>query len=143
MEMADRALGGVISQLVSKGEIKGKFKEITVLYTLGKLSSPKLAIVGLGKKSDLNLDKIRVAVAEICKTLRQKSPEKIDSLAQGAGIPGINLEDVGQAICEGALLGTYTFRKHISKAPDYKEIQQLNIMVGDNRDIAEIERGCR
>jgi leucyl aminopeptidase len=143
IEIADKALGGVISQLVKKGEIKGKFKEITIVYTLGKLSSPKLAIVGMGKKSELSLDKIRVAVAEICKTLRQKSPEKIDSLAQGAGMPGINLEDVGQAICEGALLGTYTFRRHITKAPDYKDIQQLNILVTGNKDIADIERGCQ
>ena len=142
LEMADRALGGVISQLISKGEIKGKFKEITLLYTLGKLLSPKLVILGLGKKSDLNLDKIRTAVAEVCKNLRQKSPERIDAMAHGVDITGINLEDVGQAICEGALLGTYTFRKHISKAPEYREIQLLNIMVGDNRDTAAIERGC-
>jgi leucyl aminopeptidase len=142
LEMADRALGGVISQLISKGEIKGKFKEITLLYTLGKLLSPKLVILGLGKKSDLNPDKIRTAVAEICKNLRQKSPERIDAMAHGVDITGINLEDIGQAICEGALLGTYTFRKHISKAPEYREIQLLNIMVGDNRDTAAIERGC-
>jgi len=140
---ADRALGGAISQLISKGEIKGKFKEITVIYTLDKLPSPKLVIVGLGKKSDLNLEKIRAAVAEVCKTLRQKSPEKIDSLALGTGMPGIELEEIGQAICEGALLGTYTFRKHITKAADYKEIKQLNIMVTENKNIADMERGLQ
>lgn len=113
----DKALGGTISQLIQKGEIKGKFKEITILYTLGKLPSPKVAIVGLGKKSELTRDKIRVAVAEACKTLNQKSPEKIDSLAHGAGITGIALESVGQAVCEGALLGTYTFRRHITQSP--------------------------
>ncbi len=142
LEAADKALGGAISELINKGEIKGKFKEITLLYTLGKLASPKLAIVGLGKKSALDLDKIRVAVAEVCKTLRRKSPDKIDSLDHGAGIPGINLEDVGQAICEGALLGTYSFRKHITSAQDYREIPQLNIIGSDNQEIAGLERGC-
>jgi leucyl aminopeptidase len=142
IEIADRALGGIISQLIQKGEIKGKFKEITVLYTLGKLPSPKVVVAGLGKKSDLNRDKLRVAVAEVCKTLRQKSSERIDSVAHGAGITGIDLETVGQSICEGALLGTYTFRKHITKTPEYKEIQQLNILVSDANSVSALTRGC-
>ncbi len=97
----------------------------------------------MGKKSELNQDKIRVAVAEVCKMLRQKSPERIDSVAHGAGMTGINLEAVGQAICEGALLGTYTFRKHVTKAPDYKEIQQFNVLVADSNDVSVMERGCQ
>lgn len=142
MEIIDKALGGVISQLIQKGEINGKFKEITLLYTLGRLPSPKVAIVGLGKKSELNQNKIRDAIAEVCKMLRQKSPEKIDSVAHGAGISGIDLEVVGQAISEGALLGTYTFKKHITKAPDYKEIQELNILVKDNQSVSALRKGC-
>jgi leucyl aminopeptidase len=139
----DKALGGAISQLIQKGEIKGKLKEMNILYSLGKLPSPKVAIIGLGKKSEINQDKIRVAVAEALKTLRQKSPEKIGSLAHGAGITGIPLESVGQAICEGALLGTYTFRKHITKTPDYKEIQQLNILAPENKSASSLEKGCQ
>jgi leucyl aminopeptidase len=139
----DKALGGAISQLIQKGEIKGKFKEMTILYSLGKLPSPKVAIIGLGKKSEISQDKIRVVFAEALKTLRQKSPEKIDSLAHGAGITGISLESVGQAICEGALLGTYAFRKHITKTPEYKDIQKLNILVSENKSAASLEKGCK
>ncbi len=143
LETVDRALDGVVSQLIKKGEIKGKFKEITLLYTMGKLPSPKIAVVGLGKKSELNLDKIRVAVAEGCKTLRPKDSESIDLVPTGVEIAGIGLDAVGQSVCEGALLGTYAFRKHITKSPDYKEIQQLNILVTGNNDISALERGCQ
>ncbi|MBE9469724.1 MAG: leucyl aminopeptidase, partial [Chloroflexi bacterium] len=31
----DKALGGAISSLISKGEFKGKFGEVSVVHTLG------------------------------------------------------------------------------------------------------------
>jgi leucyl aminopeptidase len=139
----DQALEGAISQLVKQGEIKGKFKEITVIYTLGKLPSSKVAIVGIGEKTELSLDKIRIAVAEVCKMLRQKSPERVDLVADGIDINGIDNEAVGQAITEGALLGTYTFRKHITKAPDYKEIRQFNILSRGKKNLNALDAGCR
>lgn len=143
IEIVNTALDGVISQLISKGEIKGKFKEITLLHTLGKLPSPEVAIIGLGKRSELNKDRLRAAVAEVCKTLRQKNTERIGSVAHGAGIAEMDFEAVGQSICEGALLGTYTFRKHITKAPDYHEIKQLDILVTDSDNVGPLERGCQ
>jgi leucyl aminopeptidase len=139
----DKALDGAISQLVNRGEINGKFRELTALYTLGKLPSSKVAIVGLGKKADLTSEKIRVAVAEVCRGLRQRSPQNVSSVALGAVVADINFEDVGQAMSEGALLGTYTFRKHITKAPDYGEIQRFNIVEADREKAALLEIGCR
>jgi leucyl aminopeptidase len=141
--VVDRALDGAISQLIARGEIKGKFKEITIVYTLGRLPAPKMAIVGLGKPGELNVDKIRIAVAEVCKALRQKSPETIDSIVYGAGTTSLDLEDIGQAMTEGFLLGTYTFRQHVTRPSDYKEIRQFNILVPDNSKIAALEKGCQ
>ena len=137
----DRVLEGVISDLIRRGEIKGKFKEITSIYTLGKLACPKVVVVGLGKKSELTTEKIRSAAAEVGKMLRIKSAEKIDSLVLGGQIAGVGMESVGQAITEGILLGTYTFRKHITKAPEYKEIQQFNIIESDPEKRTALAQG--
>ena len=139
----DKALGGAISQLIKKGEIKGKHKEITLIYTLGNLPSSKVAIAGMGKKTELTLDKLRTAVAEVCKILRQKGAEAVDSVAHGADIDGLELEDIGQAVTEGALLGSYTFRKHITKVSDYKEIRQFNILSTGKNNLAALDRGCQ
>jgi leucyl aminopeptidase len=51
------------------------------------------------------------------------------------------MELLGQAITEGAFLGTYAFRKHITKAPDYKEIQQFNIIESDPEKRDALEHG--
>ena len=53
-------------------------------------------------------------------------------MVYGAGINGISAEDIGQAMTEGALLGTYTFRQHITRPPDYKEIRQFNLLEPDD-----------
>jgi leucyl aminopeptidase len=71
-------------------------------------------------------------VAETCRWLRQKGVASIATVAQGAGINGINFEAAAQAITEGALLGLYLFRKHITKEEDkIGEVKQLSIVSSD------------
>ncbi|MEE9583095.1 MAG: M17 family peptidase N-terminal domain-containing protein [Dehalococcoidales bacterium] len=111
----DRALDGAVSRLVSRGEIKGKLGEINVIHSLGKLPAAQVIIVGLGKKEKLTRDRIRGAMAEACRHLRKKRVGDIATVAHGAGILGITLEGSAQVITEGALLGVYSFRKHITK----------------------------
>ena len=131
-EAVDKALGGAISQLISQGEIKGKLNELSLVHSLGKLPSSRVAVVGLGKQAELNNNKVRGAVAEACRWLRQKGVASIATVAQGVGINGINFETAAQAITEGALLGLYTFRKHITKEEDKPgEIKELSIVSSD------------
>ncbi|MCD6453413.1 MAG: leucyl aminopeptidase [Dehalococcoidales bacterium] len=133
----DRALGGVVSQLIGQGEIKGKPNEITLIHTLGKLPSDRVVIVGLGKPAELSLDKIRGAIAEACRLLRGKG---IASIATTFGIAKIPVAAMTQAITEGALLGLYTFRRHITKPAEHGEISQL-IVVGTEAILPELEQG--
>ncbi|HUU65342.1 MAG TPA: M17 family peptidase N-terminal domain-containing protein, partial [Dehalococcoidales bacterium] len=125
----DKVLDGAISQLISQGEIKGKLNEITVVHSLSKMPTARVVVTGLGKQAELSINKIRGAVAETCRWLRKKGVENIASVAQGAGVNGISFEDAAQTIAEGALLGLYAFRKHITKEDDkLGEIKQLLIV---------------
>jgi leucyl aminopeptidase len=125
----DAALNGAISQLVKQGDIKGKLNEITLLHSPGKLPSGRIVITGLGKKSELTLDKLRGAVGETCRYLRQKSVDRIASGLQGAGVNGIKTEDAVQAITEGAILGLYAFRRHMTKKKnDYTEVKEFALV---------------
>ncbi len=137
----DKALDGAISQLISQGEIKGKLNEITIIHSLDKLPTARVVIAGLGKQQELSQDKVRGAVAETCRLLRQKGVESIATLAQEAGIAGISLEGAAQAITEGALLGVYSFRKHITKEAEYGEIKQLLIVSNAESELPALEQG--
>ena len=138
----DRALDGAISRLIAQGEIKGKPNEITIIHGLGKLPSARVAIVGLGKQKELSQDKVRGAVAGACRLLRQKGVGGIATVAQGAGMAGISAEGAAQAAAEGALLGLYSFRKHITKEAEHGDIKQLTIVAADKTESPRLERGC-
>ena len=137
----DKALDGAISQLISQGEIKGKLNEITVVHSLGKLPAARVVVVGLGKKEELSQDKVRGVVAEACRRLQQKNIDDIATIAMGAGMAGISLESATQAVTEGALLGVYSFRKHITKEPEYSEIKQLLIVGRNQAELSLLVRG--
>jgi len=138
----DKALDGAISQLISQGEIKGKLNEITIIHSLGKLPAARVVVAGLGKKHELSLDRVRGVVAEACRGLRQKSVDNIATIAQGAGIAGISLESAAQAVTEGALLGVYSFRRHITKEAEYGEVKQLVIVGSDEASLPILVQGC-
>ena len=139
----DKALDGAVSQLISQGEIKGKLNQIIVIHSLGKLPAARVVVVGLGKREELTLDKVRGAVAETCRLLRRKEVTSIATVAQGAGIAGITVEGSAQAITEGALLGVYSFRRHITKEPEHGEIERLTIVDADESRTPGLEQGCQ
>jgi leucyl aminopeptidase len=137
----DKALDGAISQLISQGEIKGKLNEITIIHSLGKLPAARVVIAGLAKKQELTVDKIRGVVAEACRLLRKKGVDDVVTVAQGAGVADITMKDAAQAITEGALLGLYSFRRHITKKDEYGEIKRLSIVAKNEVDILPLEQG--
>ena len=139
----DKALDGAISQLIHRGEIKGKLKEITPIHSLGRLPAKQIVIAGLGKKKGLSLDKVRQTVAEACRLLRRKNIESIATIPAGVEIAGITARRSAQGITEGVWLGLYTFRQHITKPAEHGEIKLLSIVCGNKADIPILENSVR
>lgn len=139
----DQALKGLISQLMAQGEIKGKHGEVTVLHTLGQLPAPRVAVVGLGKQKDLTADRIRKAVAEVCRALKRAQVKKAATVIHGAGAGGVEPAAAVQAIAEGAILGLYSFHKYRS-VPDQGdgEIEELDIVTADSGGAPALEQAC-
>ncbi len=122
----DEALGGAISRLISQGEIKGKLGEITLVHSLGRLPSPRVVVAGLGKRQGLSPDRVRRATAETCRYLQRRWVETVATTVPGAE----GMEAAAQAMTEGALLGVYSFRRHMTGEVEQGEIREL-IIVGD------------
>ena len=141
LAVIDKALGGAISQLIGQGEIKGKLNEITIIHSLGKLPAARVVVAGLGKKEELSQDRVRLAVGETCRLLQQKRIGNVATVALGAGVAGITLEGSAQAVTEGALLGVYSFRRHITKESEYGELKRLTIVEADETELPVLERG--
>ena len=132
LKVVDEALGGVISQLITQGEIRGKIREVTIIHSLGKLPAARVVVSGLGKKEELSLDRVRMAVGEACRLLAQR----------GVGDAAIvALDDTAQAVTEGALLGVYSFRRHMTAKAEHGELKRLTI-VADKTKLHILEQGC-
>jgi len=141
----DKALDDAISQLMAEGEIKGKLNEVTVLHTLGKILPKRVVVVGLGKQADFKLNRVRTVVAVACRELRSIGVKRAATIVHGAGAGGISAEKAAQVIAEGAIMGLYTFRRHMTEKPESKskEMQELLIVERDESKVAELERGVR
>jgi leucyl aminopeptidase len=133
----DEVLNGAISSLISRGEIKGKFGEVSIVHTFGKLPAGIVAIAGLGKPQDFNVDRIRGITGDFCRALRKLNCHKIATILHGAGIGGIELEASAEAVAEGALLGLYGFTKY--KKPEYEDIEEILLTVGEKGKVPILE----
>ena len=57
----DKALVGVITQLISDGEITGSRGEFTMIHTLGKIAPARVVVLGLGRARGLTGEVVRSA----------------------------------------------------------------------------------
>ncbi len=137
----DKALGGLITQLIAEGEIKGKRNQVTMIHSMGKIAPQRVVVAGLGKEKELTLSVIRGVAAESCRSLRKVGARQVATIAHGTGVRGIDADKSAQAVTEGAMLGLYTFLKHQTREAEEGEIEQL-LIVGQGEKLALLKRGC-
>ncbi len=126
---ADKELNKAISGMIKNGQLTGKVGDMVVLNTLGNLPVETLAIAGLGKQTELTLDKIRGAVGEACRTLRSRKAGSINLSLPSTGTE-LPADAVAQAMTEGVIMGLYIFHKHRSTKPENPEIEKVTLFGG-------------
>ena len=96
----DIALDGAISQVIKDGGCRGKEGTFTLIHTLGKLSSPRVVVAGLGKQETFTLDKVRNIAAGAARYLRNARCASGATITHGAGIGGLDPRDCAQAMTD-------------------------------------------
>jgi leucyl aminopeptidase len=138
----DQKSNGLISELIKSGDFEAKPSQISVIYTRGSLSAKRIALVGLGKQSEINLEKLRGAFASVMQHLRNLN------IKEAATSINLNLiprkkDQVAQAMAEGSLLGLYQYTPYKTVGrEDLKEMEQLNI-IADEKDFFLIESAIK
>ncbi|MEG5136930.1 MULTISPECIES: leucyl aminopeptidase [unclassified Microcoleus] len=122
----DEQLAGTLKELIQEVDFKGKIGTSAIARVGGNNPIRKIAIVGLGKASDLKLDTVRQA-AGVCAKLAKK--EKCKTL--GISLPvWKNAADVtASAIAEGVELSLHQDNRFKSE-PDDKtpQIEQIHLL---------------
>ncbi|MBE0480477.1 MAG: leucyl aminopeptidase [Dehalococcoidia bacterium] len=136
----DEALGGLITDLIEKGEIKGKVNEVTLVHTMGKMEADRVLVAGLGKQEKLTADVVRGVMGNACRFLRKTGIKRVATIIHGAGAGGLEPEISASAITEGSMLGLYRFRKHITKEQEDGGIDELILLERDESRLPALAR---
>jgi len=141
----DHALGGVLSNAIKSGDFKGELNQTAVFYGAGKISAKRVLMVGLGKKKEFTLDKLRQASGTAMGALKQKGASSL-STTLPQSVNGIfSCEEAGQVIAEGSLLANYDFSEHkTEKKGKPKLIKNLNLVMSlHQKGLKEFEKGAQ
>ncbi|MGB6896680.1 MAG: leucyl aminopeptidase [Dehalococcoidia bacterium] len=137
----DGALDGAISRLIADGDLRGKYNDLTLVHTIGKIPAAGVLVVGLGKPEDLTLDRVRDVAANAARYLRRQRCRSAATVAHGAGVAGLEAEACAQAIAEGTLMGLYTFRRHKKRDEDETDLEELTLVEEDASKLEALQRG--
>ena len=137
----DDKLKSKIGTMLETKEITGKYKEVTILHT-DELNVKRLIVMGLGKRKDFTLERLRGAVSRSARNVRRINMSDM-AVAEGFHDLGIENEEIASAIVEGVELGLYRFRKHMSgDQNNYKTIKKLSIIVPEENLKEIFEKGA-
>jgi leucyl aminopeptidase len=104
----DAALDGWLQRMRSGKEFTAKPGTSRLIYSFGRLPAERLLLVGLGKKAELTLERLRQAAGAAMQALRGARVASFASVLHLAA----PVENAVQAVCEGALLGSYSFDQY-------------------------------
>lgn len=125
----DQKTGGMIDDILKSGDFEAKPSQISVIYTKESLPAKRIALVGLGKKNELNLEKIRNAFAKVMQHLRGLNIKDAATAVDKNLLRNKN-EKIYAALAEGASLGLYQYTPYKTVGRDeLREMRQLEIVV--------------
>ncbi len=124
----DENSGGMIGQLITRGDFTGRLNEVAVLYPREEFSTKRLVLVGLGKRADFSLERLRGAFSKATQHIRTL---KVSDLSTSVDFREVNLplDQTTEAVVEGIILGLYRFtRFRTIDRDEIREISALTIM---------------
>lgn len=123
----DTAVGHQVSAMIATGDITGEFKHITVFPSFDRIPGNRVMVVGLGKRDDFTLDRVREVSAAAALKVREMGLRTFATIVHGAGVGDLDLGNAAEAVVEGTLLGLYRYTEHKTDS-DRKKIESVTIV---------------
>jgi len=106
--LLDKQSGGLIKEIIDRGDFEGKYLQVSVVYTKGDIPAKRIILVGMGKKADFTMDKMRCACATAARHVRSLKLKEF-STSLDFIYTDKPLDQIIQAVVEGVFLGLYQF----------------------------------
>jgi len=128
----DKIMKGDITNMIKNKEFKPEFKETKLFRTGGNIKN--VLLVGLGKKKELDIDKLRKASASIAKDIRDDRVRNFVTTLHNADLKATSQEKT-RAVVEGILLGLYKFEKYKKPDKDDTNIDSVELLCNNVNDV--------
>jgi len=138
----DRALEGLIGELIESGEVKGNLNEVTLIHTHAEIGPKRVLVIGLGKAEEFDLFGVRKVAGTAVRSLRKKGVREATSIVHGAGIGGLAIEDAARALVQGSIVGSYQPDQYKTSDKDSAAVEKLTIVERDGDKIPAIQAGA-
>jgi len=127
----DRAMGGVLSEMVVNAEFRGRIHEVLPIPAQGKIGPRRVILYGLGAPHDLDGQRMRSAHHELVRASRTWGYKRMAVLR---GDP-LGMDSL-KAVVEGCVMGTFERRsRQTGAAPERREIDEVVLAgFGDGRE---------
>jgi leucyl aminopeptidase len=128
-------IGGLIKKIINKKEFSGKQNQISLLHTSG-IGAERILLIGLGKSSEVNSEKIRQAGGKAFSFLTDKNIRHIAiSTVLLDRVEVLNAHHLSvYYFLEGGFLSLYGFDKY-KKSEDIKRIESVTVLSDKDIDI--------
>ena len=131
LNSANKSIDNILNDLEERKQISSNIGAITNIYTLNKLNSKQLILVGMGDEKDLNYEKIRKASGTLGRFLNTMKNNSTSIIIPGAGNDNLEFNETVDAISQGLMLGTYKYDKFKTKKTP-NTLSEINLINSSN-----------
>lgn len=141
--MIDKALSGHISTLISQQPACTKYGEITMIHTWGAIIPKHVMVLGMGKKSELTLDRICALSAIAMRKAQKRHMKSVATIISNLNSQKYDLQITAQSVVEGAILGTYQFNYYKTDQSNTDIIEDFIILQNEVENNTIITQGIQ
>lgn len=134
----DEALGGLLSDAIAMGELKGTLYETRVYPTFGRIPARRVVVVGLGPSKEFNLLRAERASAAAVRAGARAGLRTLATIVHGAGIGGLDPQKAFAATVRGIYKGLYRFDAYRS-GKEERQVEMVEV-VERNEEKRELYR---
>jgi leucyl aminopeptidase len=137
----DRAARGAITKLVRAGDASARLGTVTVIHRTQGTAAARWALVGCGKRSELNLKRLTTALAAAVGALRASVKEATSYLGYDAG--ALAPADTARHSVETARAAVYRFDELKSRTDPPARLARLALAYPRGTNAAAIRAGIK
>lgn len=125
------SLDGLLEEILGKGEFEGKEDQTSLIHARGKIRAKRILLVGLGKRDDINEEKIRRAGGNSISFLKNL---KISNVALSLRyLKSIGISPI--PFLEGGLLSLYRFKRYIGE--EEEKLKKIILLTKQEADLLD------